>query len=75
MINRITTADGPGTWNRTRLRSPCVRRARSLRHKDRVSNPSWRENPVATANSAEYDWKYGYDGLQRLKDGQRGISR
>ncbi len=39
---------------------------------DRASNRTWRENPVATANSAQYDWKYGYDGLQRLKDGQRG---
>ncbi|MFV0445332.1 MAG: RHS repeat domain-containing protein, partial [Planctomycetaceae bacterium] len=39
---------------------------------DRASNRTWRENPVAKANSAEYDWKYGYDGLQRLKDGQRG---
>src|SRR5690606_14101692 len=39
---------------------------------DRASNRTWRENSVASANSAQYDWKYGYDGLQRLKDGQRG---
>ncbi|RLS59611.1 MAG: hypothetical protein DWH91_00030 [Planctomycetota bacterium] len=39
---------------------------------DRASNRTWRSNPVATANSAQYDWLYGYDGLQRLKTGGRG---
>jgi RHS repeat-associated protein len=40
---------------------------------DRASNRTWRSNPVATASSAQYDWLYGYDGLQRLKNGGRGL--
>ncbi len=39
---------------------------------DRASNRIWRKNPIATANSAEYDWLYTYDGLQRLKTANRG---
>ena len=39
---------------------------------DQSSNRIWRENPTATASSAQHDWLYGYDGLQRLKTGQRG---
>ena len=39
---------------------------------DRASNRTWRSNPIATANSAQYDWLYRYDGLQRLKSGGRG---
>jgi len=32
----------------------------------------WRENPVAAAQSKHFDELYNYDGLQRLKDMQRG---
>ena len=39
---------------------------------DRASNRIWRENPVATAASAKFDEIYRNDGLQRLKDMQRG---
>ncbi|HEY0984945.1 RHS repeat domain-containing protein [Schlesneria sp.] len=39
---------------------------------DRASNRIWRQNPVATASSAQYDELYTNDGLQRLKDMQRG---
>ena len=39
---------------------------------DRASNRIWRQNPVATAAGAAYDEYYHYDGLQRLKDMQRG---
>ena len=39
---------------------------------DRASNRLWRQNPVATAASAKYDEIYRNDGLQRLKDMQRG---
>ncbi|WP_315851684.1 RHS repeat domain-containing protein, partial [Planctopirus hydrillae] len=39
---------------------------------DRASNRIWRKNPIATANGAEYDWLYTYDGLQRLKTAKRG---
>lgn len=37
---------------------------------DRASNRMWRENP--TDPNRHYDWLYTYDGLHRLKDGQRG---
>ena len=37
---------------------------------DLASNRTWRENSIDS--SRQYDWKYGYDGLQRLKDGDRG---
>ena len=37
---------------------------------DRASNRTWRTNP--TDPSQHYDWLYGYDGLQRLKTGNRG---
>ncbi len=37
---------------------------------DRASNRTWRANP--TDPSQHYDWLYGYDGLQRLKTGNRG---
>ncbi|ADG66878.1 AmoP [Planctopirus limnophila DSM 3776] len=39
---------------------------------DRASNRIWRENPVATANSAEFDEIYCYDAIQRLKTMARG---
>jgi hypothetical protein len=39
---------------------------------NRASSRIWREDPVAKANSAEYDELYAYDGLQRLTDMQRG---
>lgn len=39
---------------------------------DRAGNRTWRSNPLATAHGAQYDWLYGYDGLQRLKTGGRG---
>ncbi|ODA28248.1 hypothetical protein A6X21_01220 [Planctopirus hydrillae] len=39
---------------------------------DRASNRIWRKNPIATAHSAQYDWLYTYDGLQRLKTAHRG---
>lgn len=37
---------------------------------DRASNRIWRKNP--TDPDQHYDWLYSYDGLQRLKDGERG---
>lgn len=37
---------------------------------DRDSNRIWRENP--TDPNRHYDWKYEYDGLQRLSAGNRG---
>jgi len=37
---------------------------------DRASNRTWRENP--TDPNRNFDWKYGYDGNHRLKNGQRG---
>jgi len=37
---------------------------------DRASNRTWRENP--TDPNRNFDWKYGYDGAHRLKNGQRG---
>jgi RHS repeat-associated protein len=39
---------------------------------DRASNRIWRHNPVATAAGASFDEHYSNDGLQRLKDLQRG---
>ena len=39
---------------------------------DQNSNRIWRQNPVATAAGAAFDELYHYDGLQRLKDMQRG---
>ena len=39
---------------------------------DRASNRIWRQNPVATAAGAQFDEFYTNDGLQRLKDMQRG---
>jgi hypothetical protein len=39
---------------------------------DRASNRIWRQNPVATAAGAGFDEHYSNDGLQRLKDMQRG---
>jgi RHS repeat-associated protein len=39
---------------------------------DRASNRIWRENTVATSLSANFDELYSNDGLQRLKDMQRG---
>lgn len=39
---------------------------------NRVGSRIWRKDPVAAANSAEYDELYAYDGLQRLSDMQRG---
>ena len=39
---------------------------------DRASNRIWRQNPVATAASTKFDEFYTNDGLQRLKDMQRG---
>ncbi len=39
---------------------------------NRASSRLWREDPVAAANSAQYDELYHYDGLQRLSDMQRG---
>ncbi len=39
---------------------------------DRASNRIWRQNPVATANGAEFDEYYCNDGLQRLKNMTRG---
>lgn len=39
---------------------------------DRVGNRIWRQNDVARALSAEFDELYGYDGVHRLKDMQRG---
>ncbi|MEI8018455.1 MAG: RHS repeat-associated core domain-containing protein [Schlesneria sp.] len=39
---------------------------------DRASNRIWRQNPVATAAGAQFDELYTNDGLQRLKDMQRG---
>jgi RHS repeat-associated protein len=37
---------------------------------NRDSNRLWRANP--TAPDANYDWLYGYEGLQRLEDAARG---
>lgn len=37
---------------------------------DRASNRIWRKNP--TDSSSHYDWLYSYDGLHRLKEGERG---
>lgn len=37
---------------------------------DRASNRAWRANQ--SDPNQHYDWLYGYDGLQRLKDGERG---
>ena len=37
---------------------------------DRDSNRLWRKNP--TDPNGHYDWLYSYDGLQRLKNGNRG---
>ncbi|MDX1969449.1 MAG: RHS repeat-associated core domain-containing protein [Planctomycetaceae bacterium] len=37
---------------------------------DRASNRTFRRNPSDTAN--HHDWLYGYDGLHRLQDAQRG---
>ena len=37
---------------------------------DRDSNRLWRKNP--TDPNSHYDWLYNYDGLQRLKNGNRG---
>ncbi len=37
---------------------------------NRASNRIWRKNP--TDPNEQYDWLYTYDGLQRLKDAQRG---
>jgi RHS repeat-associated protein len=39
---------------------------------DRASNRIWRQNPVATAAGASFDEHYSNDGLERLKDMQRG---
>lgn len=39
---------------------------------DRASNRTWRQNPVATAAGAQFDEFYTNDGLQRLKDMERG---
>ena len=39
---------------------------------DRASNRIWRQNPVATAAGTKFDEFYTNDGLQRLKDMQRG---
>ena len=39
---------------------------------DRASNRIWRQNSVATAVGAHFDEFYHNDGLQRLKDMQRG---
>ena len=39
---------------------------------DQASNRIWRQNPVATAAGAAFDEYYHNDGLQRLKDMQRG---
>src|SRR5262245_32086466 len=39
---------------------------------DRNGNRTWRENPVATANSAYFDEKYFHDLLDRLKHMDRG---
>lgn len=37
---------------------------------NRASSRIWRANPTAPADN--YDWLYGYDGLQRLTGGTRG---
>src|SRR5690606_31356199 len=37
---------------------------------DRASNRIWREDP--TDPNHHYDWLYSYDGLHRLKEGERG---
>jgi YD repeat-containing protein len=37
---------------------------------NRDSSRTWRANP--TDPNQHYDWLYGYDGLQRLKNGDRG---
>jgi RHS repeat-associated protein len=39
---------------------------------DRAGNRMWRENPVATSFSKEFDEIYSYDALHRLKDMARG---
>jgi hypothetical protein len=39
---------------------------------DRAGNRIWRENPVATSFSKEFDEIYSYDALHRLKDMARG---
>ncbi|MFV0444438.1 MAG: RHS repeat-associated core domain-containing protein [Planctomycetaceae bacterium] len=39
---------------------------------NRASSRIWRKDLMATANSAEYDELYSYDGLQRLGDMARG---
>jgi RHS repeat-associated protein len=39
---------------------------------DRNGNRLWRENPVATANSAFFDELYQYDRIDRLKHMERG---
>jgi RHS repeat-associated protein len=39
---------------------------------DRASNRIWRQNPVATAAGASFDEHYSNDGLERLRDMQRG---
>ncbi|MEI8379568.1 MAG: glycosyltransferase [Planctomycetota bacterium] len=37
---------------------------------NRASSRTWRSNPTAPSNN--YDWLYGYDGLQRVTSGTRG---
>lgn len=40
---------------------------------NRISNRIWREDIVAQANSQNFDELYGYDGMQRLEDFERGL--
>ncbi|MDZ4847682.1 MAG: RHS repeat-associated core domain-containing protein [Pirellulaceae bacterium] len=40
---------------------------------DRISNRIWRVDIVAQANSHNFDELYGYDGMQRLEDFERGL--
>jgi hypothetical protein len=39
---------------------------------DRAGNRLWREDPVAAANSKDFDELYGYDGMYQLTSMQRG---
>ncbi len=39
---------------------------------DRAGNRTYRADPVAVANSAQYEELYGYDAIQRLKTMDRG---
>jgi len=45
---------------------------RVLHGYDRAGNRLWRENPVAQANSQDFDELYTYDGVYRLTDAERG---